>query len=113
MTDPLDDWRSDAELAVLREAGDLLKVELYRQGRDIGTPGGPASVVRTSRYIVQSTHPKEPLVWADGPSEAYETPEEAREREAEIKPWDHVDKTRVVHRTVEITEYVVPAKGQG
>lgn len=88
---------------VIKEAGDLLGCLEYRH-RVLGEP--PADTVEVTMFVVQSTSPRR-NEFTDGGLETYDDEAEARERAVEIAPWDHVDKVRVVRRTVTITEEVV------
>jgi hypothetical protein len=80
------DWKEQAKLAVIREAGNL-----------------PDGVTEIAKFVIQEWS-RLNRCWMDGPSEAYDTEEEALERETEISGWKHVDRTRIVHRTVTVTE---------
>jgi hypothetical protein len=74
--------------AIIRAAGELTK-----RGRQ----------VQVARWVVQQWSDGN-KVWMDGPSEYYHTEPEALEREIEISEWEHVGRTRVVHRVVTVTE---------
>lgn len=96
MSEWSDDWRQRARESLIMEAGNLPE-GMARQGDK-----AQSTDVTVTMYVVQNKTRRG--AWLDGPSEWYPTPDEAWERVDEIAGWDHVAASRVVERTVRVTE---------